>query len=183
MSTVGCASQQPFVWVQDMPVSLDSAAIIQPRDTIRVVVRDQPALSGEFVVGDQGEYSQPTVGSVAVGGQTTDAVASDLRVKLTGVLARPEVSVSIAKIAPIRVNVVGEVKAPGSYELTRGRGILVALASAGWLSEFADKNRIFVIRKDGNTIQRIRFAAADLTAAEPHAIEFRLRDGDIVVVD
>jgi len=67
--------------------------------------------------------------------------------------------------------------------VTRSRGVMSALATAGWLSEFANKDRIFVIRTEGTTIQRIRFRAADLTAAEPHAIGFRLQDGDVVVVE
>jgi polysaccharide export outer membrane protein len=180
---LGCAGQRAFVWVQDFAVSQDGPTTIEPRDTITVVVRNQPALSGEFAVGDEGQYSQPTVGAVSVAGRTTDAVAADLQVRLTGVLVDPKVAVAISKMSPIRVNVVGEVKTPGTFELPRGRGMVAALATAGWLTEFASKDRIFVIRKDGDRVQRIRFAAADLTAAEPHAITFRLRDGDTVVVE
>ena len=98
-------------------------------------------------------------------------------------MVTPEVSVSITKLAAIRVNVVGEVKTPGSYELTRGRGLIPALAAAGWLTEFADRDRIFVLRSEPGGSQRIRFRARELTAAEPHASGFRLQDGDVVVVD
>lgn len=182
-TALGCASQRAFVWVQDVPILQQSPMTIEPRDTIAVVVRNQPALSGEFMVGDQGEYSHPTIGSISVGGRTTEVVAAELKARLTGVLAAPEVTVSIAKMATMRVNVVGEVKTPGSFELPRGRGMIAALATAGWFTEFASKSRIFLIRKDGDNVQRIRFAAGDLTAAEPHAIGFRLRDGDIVVVE
>ena len=105
------------------------------------------------------------------------------KISLTGVLVKPEVTVSIVKIAAVRVNVVGEVRTPGSYELTRSRGVMSALATAGWLTEFANKERIFVVRTEGTTIQRLRFRVADLTAAEPHAVGFRLQDGDVVVVE
>jgi polysaccharide export outer membrane protein len=157
--------------------------IIGPRDLILVSVRNQPALSGEFTVGDHGEYSQPTLGTISVGGQTTDAVVAELQSRLKDLLVKPEVTVSVLKLATIRVNVVGEVKTPGSYELTRGRGVIPALAAAGWLTEFANGDRILVIRSDGGNVQRIRFRARDLTAAEPHATGFRLKDGDIVVVE
>jgi polysaccharide export outer membrane protein len=180
---LGCVTEHAFQWVQDLPVVPGDGAVIEPRDTILVSVRNQPALSGEFVVGDRGEYSQPTLGAVSVGGKTTATVVAELQVILTGVLVKPEVTVSIIKIAPVRVNVVGEVRTPGSYELTRSRGVMSALAMAGWLSEFANKERIFVIRSDGASLQRIRFRAADLTAGEPHAVGFRLQDGDVVVVE
>jgi polysaccharide export outer membrane protein len=65
----------------------------------------------------------------------------------------------------------------------RGRGVIPALASAGWLTEFADRDKIFVIRSEAGVIQRIRFRARDLTAAESHSTGFRLKDGDVVVVD
>jgi polysaccharide export outer membrane protein len=183
LAVVGCATESPFLWVQDLPISPDNGATIEPRDTILVAVKNQPALSGEFLVGDHGEYSQPTLGTFSVGGKTTASVTSELRNSLNGVLAQPEVTVSIIKVAPVRVNVVGEVKTPGSYELTRSRGVMSALATAGWLTEFANKDRIFVIRTDGPTVRRIRFRAAELTAAEQHAVSFRLQDGDVVVVE
>jgi polysaccharide export outer membrane protein len=183
-SVLGCGTEHAaFRWIQDLPIAASDGATIEPRDTILVIVKNQPALSGEFLVGDRGEYSQPTVGTVSVGGKTTAAVVAELQNSLTGVLVKPEVAVSIVKIAAVRVNVVGEVKTPGSYELTRSRGIMSALATAGWLTEFANKDRIFVIRTEGTTVQRIRFRATDLTAAEPHAVGFRLQDGDVVVVD
>jgi|tagenome__1003787_1003787.scaffolds.fasta_scaffold20860917_2 polysaccharide export outer membrane protein len=182
-AALGCATEHAFRWVQDLPVAPGDSTTIEPRDTILVSVKNQPALSGEFLVGDRGEYSQPTVGTVSVGGKSTATVVAELETSLTGVLVKPEVTVSILKIAAVRVHVVGEVKLPGAYELTRSRGVMSALATAGWLTEFANKDRIFVIRTEGTTVQRIRFRVADLTAAEPHAIGFRLQDGDAVVVE
>lgn len=182
-ASIGCVTEHAFQWVQDLPIVPADGAVIEPRDTILVSVKNQSSLSGEFVVGDRGEYSEPTLGAVSVAGKTTSAVVAELQNSLNGVLVKPEVTVSITKIAAVRVNVVGEVKTPGSYELTRSRAVISALATAGWLTEFANKDRIFVIRSEGAAIQRIRFRAADLTAAEPHAIGFRLQDGDVVVVE
>jgi polysaccharide export outer membrane protein len=179
----GCVTEHAFRWVQDLPLAPVDGMTIEPRDTILVSVKNQPALSGEFLVGDRGEYSQPTVGTISVGGKTTSMVVAELQNSLAGVLVKPEVTVSIVKIAAVRVNVVGDVKTPGAYELTRSRGVMSALATAGWLSEFANKDRIFVIRSEGTSVQRIRFRAGDLTAAEPHAIGFRLQDRDVVVVE
>jgi polysaccharide export outer membrane protein len=183
VSLIGCATERPFVWVQNVPMAVDSQGTIESRDTILISVRNQPTLSGEFPVGDHGEYLQPTLGTITVAGRTTDAVAADLQGRLKDLLVKPEVTVSIIKIAPVRVNVVGEVRSPGTYELTRGRGVLPALAAAGWLNEFANGDRIFVIRSDGAGAQRIRFRAHELTAAEPHATGFRLKDGDVVVAE
>jgi polysaccharide export outer membrane protein len=174
--------ERPFTWVNDMPVPPDAQVTIGPRDTIRVVVKNQAALSGEFAVGDDGAYLQPTLGNITADGKTPNALARELENDLKDLLVKPEVTVAITKFAPVRVNVVGEVKTPGIYELTRERGVLPALAAAGWLTEFAHYDRIFVLRS-GTTDQRIRFQARELTSAEPHAARFRLRDGDVVIVE
>jgi len=183
LAVSGCATERPFVWVQDTSLSAEAPGVIGLRDTILVAVRNQPALSGEFTVGDHGEYLQPTLGTIAVAGRTTDDVVAELQGRLKDLLVKPEVTVSIIKVATIRVNVVGEVRTPGSFELMRGRGVIPALAAAGWTTEFANGDRIFVIRSEGGNVQRIRFRARDLTAAEPRATGFRLRDGDVVVVE
>jgi polysaccharide biosynthesis/export protein len=180
---IGCATESHFVWVDDIPIVSQNIEAIEPRDSIQISVKNQPSLSGEFLVGDHGNYSQPTLGTIPVAGKTTDVVARDLEERLKNIVVSPEVTVSITKLASIRVNVVGEVKTPGSYELMRGRGLIPALAAAGWLTEFADRNKIFVIRSEAGTTERVRFRARELTAAEPHATSFRLKDGDVVVVD
>jgi polysaccharide biosynthesis/export protein len=183
---LGACAERPFVWVTDLPVAAEERAVVGPRDSILVVVKNQAPLSGEFVVRDDGTYLQPTLGNVMVSGREPAAVASDLQARLAGIVANPEVSVSIVKAAPVRVNVVGEVKSPGAYELVRDRRVVSALAVAGWLTDFARRDRVFVVRPNAQVSradERIRFRAAELTAAEPHAARFQLRDGDIVVVE
>jgi protein involved in polysaccharide export with SLBB domain len=175
----GCA-EHPFVWVADLPNKAEAAGTIGPRDTLLVLVRNQASLSGEFVVRDDGAYLQPTVGNLSVAGKTSSAVAAELAVRLKDMIVNPDVSVEILKTAPIHIDVVGEVKMPGAYDLTRDRGVIAALAAAGWLTDFARSDRIFVVR---GTDHRIRFEASALTSAEPHAAAFRLHDGDVVVVE
>jgi polysaccharide export outer membrane protein len=187
---LGACAERPFVWVTDLPVAAEERAVVGPRDSILVVVKNQAPLSGEFVVRDDGTYLQPTLGNVMVAGRDPVAIASDLQARLAGIVTSPEVTVSIVKAAPVRVNVVGEVKAPGAYELVRDRRVVSALAVAGWLTDFARRDRVFVVRPNAQATgqvaradERIRFRAAELTAAEPHAARFQLRDGDIVVVE
>jgi polysaccharide export outer membrane protein len=186
-----CAEAQPYVWVRDLPLPAEERAIVGLRDSLLVFVRNQATLSGEFVVRDDGTYLQPMLGNVAVAGREPSAIASELQARLRGIIAEPDVSVSIVKAAPVRVSVVGEVRAPGSYELQRDRSVVSALALAGWLTDFAHRDSVFVVRpgqrpapgRPASAEARVRFTAAALTASEPHAARFQLRDGDIVVVE
>jgi polysaccharide biosynthesis/export protein len=179
-----CATERPFVWVQDLPPanSGEAKAVIQARDTIVVHVRDQPTMTGEFVVRDDGGYLQPMLGNVNVDRRTPADVGAELQGRLESLIVKPQVTVSIARAAPVRVNVVGEVKTPGVYELTRDRTVMGALAAGGWLTPFAAKDRIFVVRP-GDKEVRVRFRTQELTAPEPRSPPFHLRDGDVVVVE
>jgi polysaccharide export outer membrane protein len=182
VSLLGCAHEEHFTWVADLPLA-DAVATrtVQPRDTILVEVERQPTLSGEFVVRDDGHYTQPMVGSIRVAGRTEREVADAVAGALKDVVVNPLVRVWITKTPAIRVSVVGEVKTPGPQELTRDRTVLGALAQAGWVTEFAHDDRVFVVRAGSN--ERIRFRLHDITAAEPHAARFQLADGDVVVVE
>jgi polysaccharide biosynthesis/export protein len=175
-----CIPERPYVWVTNMPRTAEAAGTIGPRDTLLVTVRNQPALSGEFVVRDDGAYLHPTLGNVVVNGKTPEIVAAELTIRLRDMIVSPDVTVAVLKLAPIRVDVVGEVKTPGAYELTRDRGVIAALAAAGWFTDFARRDRIFVVRGGD---RRIRFQAASLTSAEERSSAFRLHDGDVVVVE
>ena len=180
----GCATERPFVWFRDLPqaqaTAPETAGVIHPRDLIVVHVKDQPTMTGEFVVREDGGYLQPTLGNVVVAERTPEQVAAELTGRLATLIVKPEVAVSIARTASVRVNVVGEVRTPGAYELTRDRTVAAALATAGWLTDFAARDRIFVVR---NGEQRIRFRAPDLTTPESNSSRFRLRDGDVIVVE
>jgi len=180
----GCATERPYVWIQDLPPAAvgEADGTVHPRDSIAVVVMDQPTMSGEFVVHDDGSYLQPTLGNVLVQGKTPAEIAADLQVRMKDMIVNPRVAVSISKVAPIRVNVVGEVKTPGSYELNRDRTLAGALAAAGWVTDFASKDRVYVARS-GQNERRVRFALRELTSPESPSARFRLRDGDVVVVE
>jgi polysaccharide biosynthesis/export protein len=179
----GCATPGPFTWVADLPPAQSSTApIVQPRDTISIVVAGQPTLGGEFVVRDDGSILMPLLGKVPLVGLTAELASAQLVTTLKKMVVEPSVSVVIGKSATCRINVVGEVKAPGVFELVRDHSVLGALAAAGWVTDFARKDGVYVIRR-GNTEPRVRFTLTDIKSAEPKSAAFQLNDGDSVVVE
>ncbi len=179
---LGCAHDGRYVWATELPAKdTRSEPVVQVRDTILIEVQKQPTLSGEFPVRNDGHYSQPMGGSIYVAGRTPREVASLVESALRDVVVSPVVSVWISKTMPIKISVVGEVKTPGSYELTRDRSLLAALAMAGWLTDFARADRVFVVRASER--ERIRFRVRDIVNAELHAARFQLSDADVVVVE
>jgi polysaccharide biosynthesis/export protein len=187
IATTGCPPQKPFAWVNDLPLPAQADRLVEPRDVLFVDVRNQKEMSGEFTVRDDGSYHQPSVGSIRVVGMTTQQVATTVQRALQGVVVEPQVTVAISRPAPVKVNVVGQVKSPGTFELTRDRTVTAALAAAGWLNEFAGDDDVYVLRPQSRDADprmgRIRFRVRELTGGDPHSLRFQLRDGDVVVVE
>jgi polysaccharide export outer membrane protein len=181
-----CAQPQPFVWASRLGKPEDQAAVYRlgPGDEIYVLVADQQALSGTFTIGPDGGYVQPVVGSIPIVGLglTTKEAAQQLTARLAGILVRPQVTISVTKRRPVRVSVIGEVQKPGRFDLQYDEGILAALASAGGLTEFADGDSIYVVRREPHLL-RIRFRLRDLAGPEAISARFRLNDSDVVVVE
>ena len=86
---------------------------------------------------------------------------------------------------PLTVSVVGEVVRPSVVTLDPGAGVLQALAAAGGLTDFAQREGIFVLRKPGPDVApvRIRFTWAALTRGETKAARFALAPQDIIVAE
>jgi polysaccharide export outer membrane protein len=179
-----CVQPQPFVWASRLGKPDDQAAVyrIGPGDEIYVLVADQQALSGTFLIGPDGSYIQPVVGSIPLSGLTTKEAGQQLTARLAGILVRPQVTISVTKRRPIRVSVIGEVLRAGRFEMQYDEGILAALANAGGLNEFADGDSIYVVRREPHLL-RIRFRLRDLAGPEAISARFRLNDSDVIVVE
>lgn len=180
----GCVSNAPFTWVHDVPPEVLTAVAlpIEPRDRLYVFVREQPTMSGEVVVADDGTVVLPVVGQIVVSGATLEKVAALVVERLQGVLQRPDVRVSLIARHPATITVVGEVREPGEYDVRPPARVLDALARAGGLTEFAHRRAIYVVRR-GAQPMRVRFRYHELARGEVSSSTFVLLDGDAVVVE
>jgi polysaccharide export outer membrane protein len=182
---VGCHHVDPFVWVDDLPAppAAGQEYVISPGDVISIRVWNQDGMSAKARVRSDGKISLPFVNDVEAAGFTPSVLAQQIQTRVKDFLVNPVVSVSLEEIKPLSVSLLGEVSKPGMYPMEPGAGVLHALATAGGLTEYAHKNRIYVLRESGGKTDRIRFDYATLTHAQGRAAEFRLRTGDVVVVE
>lgn len=183
LSLVACASTGPYVWVDSLPASASSSSdvTIQDGDIINVRVFNQEPLSTRERVRTDGKIALPVVGEVIARGKHPAQLAAEIQDRLKSVVVAPSVSVVMEQEGAMRVSVVGEVKNAGVFEVQPGSNVLHALAAAGGLSDYADGDRIFVVRK--SLPQRVRFRYHDLRSADPKSVQFTLQNGDIVVVE
>jgi polysaccharide export outer membrane protein len=181
LAGVGCKSSLPFVWVNDLPRIQDSSRI-QVGDKVSILVRNQPQLSGEFDVRPNGTYNQPLVGEIPISGLTPEEAATQLATLLKGIVVEPLTAVSILQPRSLRVSVIGEIKNQSAVELTTTHSVLDLIARAGGLTEFADEDSIYILRRNPRLI-RIRFRYRDLVGGDPRSVEFKIRDGDTLIVE
>lgn len=183
VTLMGCGSTGPYIWVDSMPASSAAGAdvIVQEGDTVTVRVFKQDELSTKERVRQDGKIAMPVIGEVVVKGKRPSQLAGELQERLKAVVVAPSVTVSVEQPADLKVSVVGEVRQSGIFQLEPGSTVLVALAAAGGLNDYADPDKVFVVRK--SLSQRVRFRYSDLRSAEPKSIHFTLLPGDTVVVE
>jgi polysaccharide biosynthesis/export protein len=184
LSAVGCGSTAPFVWFDQVPgqdTSQGGDVLIRDGDTIFVRVFGQDNLSSQQKVRADGKISTPVVGEIMAKGKKPGQLAKEIEERLKTVLQAPSVSIAIEQPAVIQVSVVGEVKQAGNFQLEPTASVLHALASAGGLSEYADHDKIFLVRK--GMPQRVRFRFNDLRGGDAKAVAFSLRAGDVIIVE
>lgn len=187
----GCSGTSgKFVRVEDLPRTMHQPSDyrIGPGDVLGVRVWNQPTMSIEKTrVREDGKVTVPFLQDVEVVGRTPAELSERLQVQLKTYVVNPVVTVTVEEQRPLRISVTGEVAKPGVYELDRGAGVLSALAAAGGFTEFAHRDRIFVLRyglsPSDPAPTRIRFRYESLKGGERLAAGFRLQASDVVVVE
>jgi polysaccharide export outer membrane protein len=181
-----CAQVGPYVWIDDYspPAEHDRAEDyrIAPGDLLSVTVYRQEGVSVRERVRQDGKVSIPLLRDVQAAGFTPSVLAQRIQTALKDFINVPVVTVAVVETHPLTVPVLGEVGHPGQYTLEKGAGVLDALAAAGGFTEFAHRDRIFVLRRQPVPV-RIRATFEDLSRGQGRAVAFRLQPGDAVVVE
>lgn len=185
---VGCAPSGAWVWVKDAPVTPareGEGYKMLTGDTVSVRVFGQDNLSTRAKIRPDGMIAVPIVGDVLFRNRKPGDVAAELEAQLKAYVVTPHVTITIEESQPFTVTVVGEVAHPATVVVTPNSGVLEALAAAGGFTDYADRDRIFVLRhqEGGKSPLRVRFSYSDLAQGEAHAVGFVLSPGDVVVVD
>jgi lipopolysaccharide/colanic/teichoic acid biosynthesis glycosyltransferase/protein involved in polysaccharide export with SLBB domain len=156
---------------------------IGPDDELEISVWENAALTRTVPVRPDGKISLPLVNDIQAAGLTPMELQSTLAKQLTSFVQAPEVSVIVRGVHSFKVSVVGEVKEPGRFELSGHPTVLDLIALAKGLTEYADKRRIVVLRRERGQTRTIPFAYDKLLSDNGEGIEnFFVQPDDIVLV-
>lgn len=183
LALAACGGTGPYVWVDSLPGQSANSndVIIQEGDVLSVRVFNQDPLSTKERVRSDGRISIPVIGEVVARGKRPAQLAAEIQDRLKDIVKVPSVIVSLEQAEGMKVSVVGEVRNSGIFQLEPGSNVLHALAAAGGLNDYADSDKVFVVRR--SMPQRVRFRYHDLRSADPKSVQFMLQPGDVIVVE
>jgi polysaccharide export outer membrane protein len=147
-----------------------------------VVLDGKRQTSDNVLVRPDGMITVNPIGDIRAAGLTTTELDSLVQRKFLSVYREPHVTIGVAKLAGNFVHVLGEVKAPGSFEITPNATVLQAIARAGGATDGAALGNVILMRRTGPTslVARkvpVNRAMKGLANADPYVRRF-----DIVYV-
>lgn len=153
----------------------------QPIDGL---VRDWPAMTGDYAVGADGAIQVPFLGRIGVADQTTDEIGTAIATGLKQRFALPEAPDAVVEVATYRpVFVTGLVRDPGEYDFRPGLTVAQALGMAGGPSDESGRNpysmgSYLTVKGQLDLLlderQRLLIRQARLRAERGGAVEFAL---------
>jgi polysaccharide biosynthesis/export protein len=150
-------------------------------DVLDISVRGDDQLQKVVPVRPDGKISLPLINDVTAAGLAPMELRDILRAKYAAFVRDPNVSVIVREIHSFKVSILGNVRAPGRYELKSNTTVLDVIAMAQGFTDFAARRRIVILRETPQAQQRIRFDY-DAAVKDGGATNIALRTGDIIVV-
>lgn len=109
---------------------------VGPGDTLKVRVYEESRLDGDYLIAEDGRLDLPWVGKVTVDGLSPDKVADLLERRYAdGYLVSPQIAVEVAEYGSKPVQLIGNIKRPGTYFLQGRTDLIGLLAEAGGVAE------------------------------------------------
>ncbi|GMT42810.1 MAG: hypothetical protein IEMM0002_1221 [bacterium] len=146
------------------PILEETEYVIGPEDVLEISVWKNEDLTKVVLVRPDGMITLPLVGDLRAADRTPSELRDVIIERLKQYQKTVTVSVILQEVNSYRIFIVGQVVAPGTYQLRRRTTLVQAIALAGGFNEFASKNKIVVIReKSGDKkTQKIKVRFKDI---------------------
>jgi polysaccharide export outer membrane protein len=163
-------------------IAVPSDYVIGPEDVLGVLFWREPDLSGDVTVRPDGKITLALIGDVVATGLTPDALRDQLQKAGSRFLADANVTVVVRQINSRMVFITGQVGMPGAFPLGGPRNVLQLIALAGGLAEYAEADKITIIRNNGARSTTLKFNYKDVSKGKHMEQNILLQPGDTVVV-
>jgi polysaccharide export outer membrane protein len=178
MGTV--AYKEPVIQPNDLlTIQVYSSSLSQEQATLFNLPNTNTTGSGGYLVDIQGNITMPLVGKIGAGGLTRAQLGQKIEKTLDLYVKGPSV---VVRYLQFRVNVLGEVKSPGTKNFSTDRVTIIdALGAAGDLTDYGKRNNIMVFREENG--ERKMYEVDLRSAAIFQSPVYQLQQNDLVYVN
>src|SRR5947199_5416957 len=159
--------------------------VLGPGDVIRINVFQNPDLSLETRISEQGQITFPLVGQVALGGLAVPAAEQRIARALRDgkFVMNPQVNILVMQIRSAQVSILGQVNRPGRYPIDQvGSKVSEMIAAAGGPVPGASDIVTLSGTRNGRPVKLDIDLPAVLTAGKTE-LDPVVQNGDILHVD
>ena len=150
-------------------------------DALEINVWKEPELTRPVVVRLDGRISLPLIGDVIAAGNTPMELAKILEKKIGEIIEEPSVTVILTASNSRVYYMVGNISG-GAYPLNTPTNLLQAIARAGGLGEWADKDDIIIVRRSSGKDQMLSFDYDKFVKGKDLSQNIMVQYGDTIIV-
>lgn len=163
----------------NMNIATPSTYTLGPGDEVVLDIYGASQVNGTFKVSPDGNITIPNEGPVNVAGLTVTQAQNKVRKTIGGHYQGSSIKLTVGQTRTIIVNVMGEVKTPGTYTLSAFATVFNALYMAGGVNDIGTLRNIKVSR-NGRIISTVD--VYDYIMNGKLAGNVMLRDNDVIMV-
>jgi protein involved in polysaccharide export with SLBB domain len=163
----------------NMNIATPQNYVLGPGDEVIVDIYGASQKSEQLTVSPDGDITVPSFGPIHVAGLSVSSAQSKIRSTLGSRYASSSLKISVGQTRTMMVNVMGEVKAPGTYTLSAFATVFHALYMAGGINNLGTLRDIKVYR-GGKLITVVDVYEYILNGRL--AGNVRLHENDVIVV-
>jgi polysaccharide export outer membrane protein len=169
-----------------MALAQDKAAeyTLGAGDTIHILVFQNPDLTLDTRVSENGTITYPLIGAVKLGGLSISTAEQTIAQALKdgGFVQQPQVNIAVLQVIGNQVSVLGQVNRPGRFPLqTMDTHVSEMLATAGGIAATGADVAIVVGKRDGRPFRKEVDIAGIYVDAKADA-DIPVRGGDVIYV-
>ena len=114
-------------------------------DALQVTILPEPVIQEQVKVRPDGMITIQLVGDVPASGRTLNEIAKDIQGRIAKFKRGASVTVALQTSESSAVTVLGEVRTPGAFALTKHTRVTEAIGKRGGLTPFANHDEIQVV--------------------------------------
>ena len=183
--------RENLTFAPNMNMPTPANYVLGAGDEIIIDVWGDSELNVQYKIAPDGHITVPGLGRIQLSGMTVDQAESRIRTQFSTIYSDLDSSqphtflaISVGNVRTIKVNVMGEVRSPGTYTLSSFASAFHALYTAGGITNIGSLRNIRIFRSGrqmadidlyeylikGNNMEDITLQDGDIVMVEPHGI-------------